>query len=254
MNDANYLPDIKNRYIFLNECTVTELYYPSRCLLIEKEKEAYIISGNEKKLSYHARQVLKRFVRSIFHEQGFYSLHAAAIVEQGKAFLFPGKTHSGKSTILLNMSAVGFVPMNDDIVFLKKQANGAIQVESVPLLIQVRKNSDTVLMPEVKDFPFGITTIDPYTNTSCAMEAELSCVIFPTIVTETTLIQEIDQNIAKKLLFATFNAHGRIEISEEFAKLFYTLLSADMYSLEMGNNWNFLINWIHNVANKDDKN
>ena len=64
-----------------DRCTVTELYYPSRCLLIEKEKEAYIISGNEKKLSYHARQVLKRFVRSIFHEQGFYSLHAAAIVE-----------------------------------------------------------------------------------------------------------------------------------------------------------------------------
>lgn len=253
VKDKNYLPGVENRYFSLNESTLTEFYYPSRCLLVEKDKEAYIASGNQKKLSYHARQILKRFVRSIFHGEGFYSLHAAAIVEQGKAFLFPGKTHSGKSTLLLNMSAVGFVPMNDDIIFLKKQENGIIKVESVPLLIQVRENSGTVLLPEVKDYPSGLTTIDPYTATSCATEAELSCILFPTIVNGTTFIQEITPDIAKKLLFAAFNAHGRIEISKGFAELFYTLISEEMYSLKMGDDWNFLADWMHEDVKKTGK-
>ena len=48
VKDKNYLPGVENRYFSLNESTLTEFYYPSRCLLVEKDKEAYIASGNQK--------------------------------------------------------------------------------------------------------------------------------------------------------------------------------------------------------------
>jgi hypothetical protein len=59
-------------------------------------------------------------------ERGFCGLHAAAITRQGRGYLFPGDSGSGKTTIALGLLRRGCGYLADDKVLLRREDAGAI--------------------------------------------------------------------------------------------------------------------------------
>jgi len=57
---------------------------------------------------------------------GFYDLHAAALIEPqiGCAFLFPGKSGSGKTSLSIRLAASGWHYLSDDMVVISEGAKG----------------------------------------------------------------------------------------------------------------------------------
>ena len=56
--------------------------------------------------------------------RGCFSLHAAGFCEGGKALLIPGTSGAGKSTLAITLLRGGFGYLSDDMVFLRRDAEG----------------------------------------------------------------------------------------------------------------------------------
>ena len=145
-----YTPGVENHYYMSSDTVVTVLYYPAPSVLINSGIHHSVISGTVSALIYHSKMILKQIITKIYYSQGYYPLHASCICKDDKAYLFIGKTHSGKTTIMLNMAASGYTPMNDDIVFLLWD-NDEIWVESMPTVPQIRQDSLEFLTPKTYD-------------------------------------------------------------------------------------------------------
>ena len=56
--------------------------------------------------------------------RGCFSMHAAGFSKSGKAVLIPGTSGAGKSTLAITLLRGGFGYLSDDMVFLRRRANG----------------------------------------------------------------------------------------------------------------------------------
>jgi hypothetical protein len=61
-----------------------------------------------------------------------FGLHAGAVARDGRSILLPGSSGSGKSTLSLALALGGYDFVSDDLVFLAREEDGAIAVESFP--------------------------------------------------------------------------------------------------------------------------
>lgn len=61
-----------------------------------------------------ARILLNYPIASIFFQRGIYSLHASAVKFEGKVFIFPGRTMSGKSSIAARFVKLGGKLITED--------------------------------------------------------------------------------------------------------------------------------------------
>ncbi len=83
-----------------------------------------------------AHQVFFPLWGQLLKECGVYPFHAAGLVKDGRAVLFPGRSGSGKSTLTLQLVKEGFRMLGDDMVFLR-QAGGGVEALSFPEEINV---------------------------------------------------------------------------------------------------------------------
>jgi hypothetical protein len=60
----------------------------------------------------------------LFSYQGLFDLHGAALSNHGTGYLFLGESHSGKSSIALNLVRLGWHYASDDSLLLKSNGNG----------------------------------------------------------------------------------------------------------------------------------
>jgi hypothetical protein len=96
-------------------------------LMIEKVAKFHVIEGNEILIDIHLEAQLKDvkvfLYASVFgglcHLRGTLPLHASAIVNNNKAYLFTGNSGSGKSTTVAALQKRGYSVLTDDLAPIK---------------------------------------------------------------------------------------------------------------------------------------
>ena len=69
-------------------------------------------------------------IHNILSMYGKYSIHSACVAKNGLAYLFSGKSGSGKTTISTMLSRADFSYMGDDLAFISRNEKGEIVVDS----------------------------------------------------------------------------------------------------------------------------
>jgi hypothetical protein len=68
--------------------------------------------------------ILTILLVEMLKRRGCYSMHAAGFGKDGKAILIPGTSGAGKSTLAITLLRGGFGYLSDDMVFLRRRADG----------------------------------------------------------------------------------------------------------------------------------
>jgi hypothetical protein len=83
-----------------------------------------IVESDPVNLFMASHLLLTILLVEMMKRRGCYSLHAAGFSHDGKAILIPGTSGSGKSTLAITLLRSGFGYLSDDMVFLRRQAEG----------------------------------------------------------------------------------------------------------------------------------
>ncbi len=87
---------------------------------------------------------------ALLQHQGWYMLHAAAVVRDGAGYLLAGKSHSGKSTLAYQLLRRGWCYLADDMILLRD--DGA-QVQAAAMGRDFRLTPAAIrLFPELKEW------------------------------------------------------------------------------------------------------
>ncbi len=84
------------------------------------------VESEPRNLFVASHLVLTVLLVEILKRRGWYSLHAAAFSEKGKAILIPGTSGVGKSTLSVALLRANFDYLTDDMVFLRRGPDGVV--------------------------------------------------------------------------------------------------------------------------------
>lgn len=84
----------------------------------------------------------------MFRARGYFPIHSAAVMGNGKGVLIPALSGSGKTTLCLSLLRGGFKYLSDDRPFLRR-GNGGFELLSFPEEIDVTENTIS-LFPELR--------------------------------------------------------------------------------------------------------
>lgn len=107
--------------------------------LIENDYYLKTENKNLKQIELELFDYLNQLIR-IALKKDFYFLHASMVEKNHEGFIIIGKTHSGKSTIAINLLGYGYNYVTDDIVGINKKSGEVIGINK-PIYI---RNSNLV--------------------------------------------------------------------------------------------------------------
>jgi hypothetical protein len=84
------------------------------------------VESESRNLFVASHLVLTVLLVEILKRRGWYSLHAAAFSEKGRAILIPGTSGAGKSTLSVALLRANFDYLTDDMVFLGRGSDGVV--------------------------------------------------------------------------------------------------------------------------------
>jgi len=87
--------------------------------LREKCAVAYVVREYLHDTWLMAHQAFYPALSELLKGEGLFDIHSAALSRNGKAYLFPGKSGSGKSTTTLSLLLGKFMFLSDDITFVR---------------------------------------------------------------------------------------------------------------------------------------
>ena len=146
------------------------------------------VEADPKNLFVASHLVLTLVLVEILKRRGWYSLHAAAFSENGKAILIPGTSGAGKSTLSIALLRAKFDYLTDDMVFLGRGPQG---LTARGLVEDVDVSDQTIrFFPEL-DFMLNSTKAAGFTKkqvraddvygTKVAAEARPAMIVLPHI-------------------------------------------------------------------------
>jgi len=115
----------------------------STCSLVERKK--LFRKSHRVQLSIY----ILLLIHNILSMYNKYSLHSACVAKNGLAYLFLGKSGNGKTTISTILGKTGFDYMGDDLVFISRDENGEIVVDS--FLCSAKIVNENITNKVVKD-------------------------------------------------------------------------------------------------------
>lgn len=147
-----------------------------------------IVESESRNLFVASHLVLTVLLVEILKRRGWYSLHAAAFSENGKAILIPGTSGVGKSTLSVALLRARFDYLTDDMVFLRRGPDGVMArglVEDVDVSDQTIRffpELDFLLkFPKPDGFPKKQVRAEEVYGTKVVAEAYPKAIILPRI-------------------------------------------------------------------------
>jgi HPr Serine kinase C-terminal domain len=89
--------------------------------------------------------------------RGLYSVHAAGVDRDGRGIVLPGESGAGKSTLALALARRGLMFLSDDMVFLRRRADGEVQILAFPDEVDLTPTSASFFA----DLPSGFSAPPP---------------------------------------------------------------------------------------------
>lgn len=227
-----------NSSLLVNHYPVCNLFYFN-----EKTNNALCVIPTEDTAGFVAKMAVKRICAAYYYKDlSYFSLHAAGVVYQNKAFLFAAGGRAGKTTAFLNLVSDRYEPINDDILFWKFEQEG-IMIDSIPLMVNVREDSipylkfflDNKNCEKGFDGEFYVST-ETLFKKSLLMPAKLEAIFIPeTGYSETRIIKVEMRDYLKRMLRCCM-AHNKLIPDEYFLVAFNKLAEYPLYKIEISNN------------------
>jgi len=191
-----------------------------------------IVESEPRNLFVASHLVLTVLLVEILKRRGWYSLHAAAFSENGKAILIPGTSGAGKSTLSVALLRANFDFLTDDMVFLRQGSDGVVArglVEDVDVSDQTIRffpELDFLLKSSKNDgFPKTPVRAEEVYATRVVLEAHPKAIVLPRISgKETSVIRQIGSDealleiVPNVLLTETRACQGHLAVLAELVK------------------------------------
>ncbi|MFZ0548172.1 MAG: hypothetical protein WAM60_22190 [Candidatus Promineifilaceae bacterium] len=126
VNNEQYLPDGVGT-LFVFEQPKGFLFYFQDGALVSVKPESRLIEGHiTTRLLHYGRlhDLLFTSLSPFLRRRGYYLIHAAAAVREGKAAVFTGPPGCGKSTTVLNLVLNGWQFVSNDTLLLQERPDG----------------------------------------------------------------------------------------------------------------------------------
>jgi hypothetical protein len=190
------------------------------------------VESSPRNLFIASHLVLTILLVEILKRRGWYSLHAAAFSENGKAILIPGTSGVGKSTLSVALLRAKFDYLTDDMVFLRRGPDGVMArglVEDVDVSDQTIRffpELDFLLKsPKTDGFPKKQVRAEEVYGTRVIAEAHPKAIILPRISgKETSVVTQIDSDealleiVPNVLLTEALACQGHLGVLAELVK------------------------------------
>ena len=246
-----YISGVTNTFFEYGDKIVHIYHYPNESInIFDKAHEDYfsIVSSIKDAIKFSIHGI-KMIVSSINLRKNVYPMHSSAVAYDGKGYLFLGGSHSGKSTIYMNLVCKGLTPVNDDIVLWRSNEE-SIVLNSVPTIFRGRDHSNSsIVMTEeytLKRKQF-CNDYDIVTQSEYCANIKLDAIFVPEFGFDETSVSRISSIDVLKKIARACTALGFLEVTDDFHRNFNRLLRCDYYRLKMSNDYNDVCNHIMKV-------
>lgn len=239
-----YIEGVTNSFLEFGDAEIHIYHYPHEIINIFHKKSfeffSFVSSEDDilRELLYGVKKILSRYN----YFKRIYSIHGAAVVKEGKAYLFLSGSRGGKSSLFINLISNQYHPINDDIVFWTK-IKDKVKLFSCGTLPQIRRDTFKKVKPvkSIQGVDFSeLRSAEEIMSKAIHEEdrdAILEAVFIPEIGYERSLITEVaKESVLKKELRACM-VHGNYEADKDFLESFKILNAYPVYKLCMSDNY-----------------
>lgn len=233
-----YNPENQNKLFAIHKNKILKInYYPyhyiATCHHTALEYEC--VCGNLKTAEYVSKTLIKQALIDLYYMKGYYPIHASAVCDNEKnVCLFLAGSHSGKTTIFLNLILAGFCPMNDDILMLQHNEN-RIVVHALPILPNIRPES-LAFIPALKDIQCEAPQLKTYLSDNYIENGNLMAVFLPRFGCKRTNIYQVESEEYKAAIIKAFSDHHQIQPDEQFLRMYKQILAKPLFVIELSTN------------------
>lgn len=199
-------------------------------LLAPTLNTCHIFTTQEDTEIYHAiTDIVMNFLSMCLLKRNIFCVHAAALSKDGKGFLFPGRSGSGKTTISISLVQSGYKFLSDDYPLIKDD-NSHFEILAFPQRLKVR-NDTLKQFPELVAYKKrkNITMARPFIDISevfldCVSEkVEAIYLVFPHLINsqKTSCMKTSKSEALRKLLPCIYDPFSNIESSVTFRKTIF---------------------------------
>lgn len=230
-----YMDDVYNEVIESGEVKVYKYHYPNQSVHIFNRADNSFVSvvSNARDAIKYAKLAIKQVLSEYLIRKDIYPIHAAAVSKAGRGYLFVSGSHTGKTTLYRNLICNGFLPVNDDIVFWKREEE-KIALIPCPILPQDRNKSK-------KDLRMSDMYRNNYENLF-DQKADgwpvLESVFFLSLGGACTSFKNFKNDEHVRRYLRACGIHYPISVCEEFLDSLKKLVSIPAYSLELSKDYN----------------
>lgn len=194
--------------------------------------------------SFPFRQILSWF----FQSKPIQPIHAAALAYQGKGFLMPGRSGSGKSTTSLFLSMQGYDYLGDDYVLLDLSSTNP----TVHALYHSAKIDDHSLeiLPQLKNQAYKVHSEDPksvlsFPKTNPLCSHTIDAILLPRVVGGKTHITPARESDVVLAIAPTTIHHLNVDAKKVLSLAKELTIQCPHYWLNLGRDIDCLPNLLH---------
>ena len=236
-----YIEGVTNTFFEYGEKITHIFHYPNESInIFDKNQEEYfsLVSNTKDAIKFSVNGI-KMIAGSINLKRKIYSMHSSAVSFQGKGYVFLGGSHSGKTSIYINLLCKGFLPINDDVVFWRVK-DEAIVLSSLPTVFNLRnqKSSEIKMTDDYIQLKNMAKEYSVFSKNNYITNVELDAVFVPEFGYEETVVSKISPKDVLKKIARACTSHSFLEVTDDFHKNFNQLLQCEFYSLKMSNDYN----------------
>ena len=242
-DDSRYIPGVENT-VYYSADNKTEFYiyqYPFKGFVMNdiENSSGAVVSSTLGSLNNLSRFLFKKIMIRKYISNGYNSLHASAVEKDGYSYIFLAGGRAGKTTMFMNLILNGFNPINDDVVFVKRDSD-SITCHGITMLPSVRKESLEYLPPFIdsttnyhRGFEGEYYCDLPYQTSNNKLDMhKLKAIFIPKYGYDNLVVEKASDEVAKKYIIKSMNTHQELFPDNESLIIVNCLLSLPIFTIK----------------------
>lgn len=144
-----YTEGAANSFFKIGDLEIHVFHYPHEIVNINNKRSHEFRSfvGTDEDIIRELLYGMKKILSRYNHSKGVFSIYGAALAKTKRGYLFLSGSRVGKSTLFVSLILLGFVPINDDIVFWSRNNHEQVIISGCATLLLLRKNTFDSIVP-----------------------------------------------------------------------------------------------------------
>lgn len=239
-NNDLYVQGVENALYESDNYRVLTNYYSNHGIVYTNGTDIFIVCSTLFALYDYIRMAIKQLLANAYKLVGKIAIHASAVEYKGRGYLFVAGSRSGKTTIFMNLINNGFLPLNDDLLFLSFEKDG-VYILSEPMRPSIRIKSlkyISYIMPYNEYMLNGSSCIYPDINSLCNVnhvhKVALDKILYPSLSEVTSIRPNIDAKRSISRLCKSLFMDKKTDSIDNLSTIIERLINIDSYNLYCG--------------------